>query len=249
MNNNTKSDAQLPKRAAIQLTRANQESEDTAKRLADSFPHGTVIDSDRHITLHGHGISWIQLIAESWVWKTVLGAPVAVYLTRLAQHAADHTWNKREAIVAAARDAAAKPLRDIATAVHFARLHGEPTTPVLLGVPVPDDHFATVVTLDGDSIEDVVHQLACFVDGAELIDTVVNKIRDEDEDGIQGRVSLLFEPSGLVRLRWLTLRNVRVVEVKLELPSFSRSTHASGTGESSPCEASTSEPISVDFGK
>src|SRR5450755_1231349 len=121
-----------------------------------------MVDSSQVFLMSAEPPSWLALLAEAPWWIKALGAYAALFVAKIVEEAAKETWKNRGKAFAAGVDAANRVKR-VAIAMFNLKPNLPPRTRLEIGVPVPDDYFATRLTLDATDPDNLTLQIALFV--------------------------------------------------------------------------------------
>ena len=141
--------------------------------------------------------SVIQLVGAAAAWLP-LAAPAAVYLSTLARHAGDATW---DGVASLFKSEEAKPLADVAKALTATANKADGEVEIVVGLNVPDDHFCTAVRIRDDNPAAVAYKLAAFVVHADELEGMV---LGETAAGNApfGQVTIEVQDDGSLHVKW-----------------------------------------------
>jgi len=191
-------------------------SQETKQNLEASL-RGLVTFEDQRIT-HLRSTeppSWLKVFADVAEWISPLKVIATVFFSQLAKNAADDLWKNKARIAVLLRETAALPLRKFAEALSEAKRGSQANTDIVVGLPIPDDHFGTALIVPTETIEDAAAALAVFVCHAEEIDATV-RAAIEGGEGPASSVRILLRPNGQVLLRWQHQKTLEIVEHEFE---------------------------------
>ena len=148
---------------------------------------------------------------EAIEWVTPLKAAAAFFIyhvskligsfeKKLGEKAAEAFWEKRAEIKNKLKETAAAPLRKVASAISKARRASTNQTYVRIGLPIPDDYFGSMLSVEGDDEVTIAMTLAMFVMKAEEIEEAIK--RESEKGEIFGGVELKLDPEGGFIAMW-----------------------------------------------
>lgn len=147
---------------------------------------------------------YITILGAAAQWVTPLKLASTVFLGRLAQLAADDLWKNKGKIAQALREEATSRIGMLAEALGRAREQAQRPVTISLGLPIPDDHFGTVVRIDARKpVEEIAVAIAVLTARAEEIEGL---LRAEELAGndILGGVDVSIEEDLSLTLTWTT---------------------------------------------
>ena len=180
----------------IQLTEEfpDQAAEQLKQGLGKYLPAGEL---RRYMRLSGGLEPIIRLLGDLVVWAPITAAATA-YFTRLAFRAADETWDK---ITGGSNskevERLAAAVDELAKAVE--RVGGRAT--VAFGLPIPDDHFGTTISMEYGDREELARALALFVIHAGKIEKAMLAEVDAGRVPAAG-AQIVFETDERASIRW-----------------------------------------------
>ena len=181
-------------------------------------PEFEVVVDDRAIFLRSaEPPSWIQLFADAQWWVKALGAYAALYVSELVKESAKETWRHRAKM---ARASVAAGNRILRIARSLKKLQGElpDRTDLVLGLPVPDDHFGVRFVVFGRDEDLLAAEIALFVRHLPAIERLV-----EDEGlrlgKVVGAVNLQLREDGTLHVGWMDRERLNLEERILVLPN------------------------------
>ena len=196
----------------IQLRVSRGVAHETRDQLIDELREVLNVPRMEETTLKGVGIpEFIQLILDAIEWLTPLKTAAAFFIyhaskflssyeKKIAEKAAEATWENREKIKSLLQEGAAKPLRLVASAFATAKARISGHTHVRIGLPIPDDYFATMLEIEETDEVGYAIAIAYFVLKAEQIEQELK--RHAAEKGIESAVKLTLEPGGAFVASW-----------------------------------------------
>lgn len=160
--------------------------------------------------------SWVQFFAESSWWVQAFGAYSAVYVAELVKEAAKTTWAERAAI-------ARKTLRAKQKLGAFARRLAMlcATLPkhsqLVIGLPVPDNHFGTRFELLGRDEDVLAAEVAVF---ASFVPALEGLVRTEqlDKGRVVGAINLMVTEQLCLKVAWMDKETLSINERLLQHP-------------------------------
>ena len=126
--------------------------------------------------------SWVTFLANGDWWLKAFAAYSALYVAEIVKEAAKGTWKNRGKALTAVR-AATTGIKKLAAGIAKLRQRLSPRTRIAMGLPIPDDYFATSLDLLGSDPDDLAFQIALFVHHLPGLTTLI-----ESEGLQQGRV-------------------------------------------------------------
>ena len=196
----------------VQLRVSRGVAHETRDQLIDDLRKVLNVPRVEETTLKGVGIpEFIQLILDAKEWLTPLNAAAAFFVhhaskflssygKKIAEKAAEATWEDREKIKSVLQEGAVKPLRLVASAFAKAKAKISGPTQVRVGLPIPDDYFATMLEIEETDEVGYAIAIAYFVLKAEQIEQEIK--RHAADKGIEGAVKLTLEPGGAFVASW-----------------------------------------------
>ena len=187
-------------------------SGETRSQLEADLRQVLNITQSRVMTQKSYGIpELIQIVLDAVEWISPLKAAAAFFIfhlgrflssfeKKLGEKAAETAWENREEIKEKLKETAAKPLGLVASAIARAKRSSSNQTYVRIGLPIPNDYFATLLSVDGDDEVSIAVTIAFFVLKAEEIEETIK--RESREKGIAGGVKLHLEPGGSFVAQW-----------------------------------------------
>ena len=141
--------------------------------------------------------SLIQLIGDATAWL-LLSAPAMVYLTVLAKHAGDASWDWLRSRF---KSDDLKPLAAVATQLAITANKVDGNVEIILSVNVPDDHLGTSITIRAREPEDIARSLAAFLVRVEKISTVMQVEIDAGRAPFAG-ADIELQDDGTLLIKW-----------------------------------------------
>ena len=105
-------------------------------------------------------------------------------------------------------------MKRVATALATARRNAPRAPEITIGLPIPDEHFGTVVTFTPSDEEEASWVLACFVVKAEKIEALIREEMGEDRTPL-GCVQLIQQDDGTFVVRWMDQNEMKMHERKV----------------------------------
>lgn len=156
------------------------------KDLAEIFPEP---ESSTVQLFSAEPPAWIRLVGDLLTWTLPLKVAATAYLTQLAKHLADETWENRARIRKAASDAAGRamtPLLSVVRALFRATRDVSRQLRVFLVLSIPDDYWGTSVYVPVADELEVLEHLALFVANVEAIHTAVAQLLSDGHQPLGG---------------------------------------------------------------
>lgn len=178
----------------IQLEMLRELREDLAPDVAFEV-------DDRQIFLRSvDAPSWVSFLAESPWWIKMLAAYSAVYVAEIVREAAKDTWKSRAKAVAAVRGAGNRLWR-LAEGIKGLRKRLPGRTRIEVGLPFPEEYFATCLELSGSTVEEIALQLALFVHHLPGLEALISS-QSLDRDRVAGGMRLRLLGDGSLAVSW-----------------------------------------------
>jgi hypothetical protein len=106
--------------------------------------------------------SWITFLAAADWWVQVLATYAALYVAEIVKEAAKDTWRDRAKAISAVTQAAIG-IKKISGGIAKLRKRLSARTGIKIGLPIPDEYFATWLELYGTDTEELEIEIALFV--------------------------------------------------------------------------------------
>lgn len=160
--------------------------------------------------------SWIQFLAEAPWWVQAFGAYSALYIAELVKEAAKTTWSERAAIARKTR-AATQKLGSFTRRLARLRATIPEQSQLIIGLPVPDDHFGTRFELLGRDEDVLAAEVAVF---ASFVPALEDLFLSEqlDKDRVVGAINLLVTEELYLRVTWMDRETLSIQERLLRHP-------------------------------
>ena len=139
--------------------------------------------------------SIIEIIGDGWL---PLKAAAIAYLSRLAIHAGDTTWN---ALRSRFKREETKPLAGVANALATTANKVEGKVVIVLGLNIPDDAFGTCISTEVREPEEIARQLAALIVRSENVSKVMHAEIDAGRRPI-GRARIEVQDDDSLVIRW-----------------------------------------------
>jgi hypothetical protein len=142
--------------------------------------------------------SWVAFLAETDWWVKLLAANAALYGAELTKEAAKGTWR---AIAGLISGKGAGPVDRLAVEVAKLRQQLNAQTKVEIGLPIPDEFFATRLEIRGNERTLIAVEIALFVNHLPALQKLIeeNKLTTQAASGIL----LTLEENGDLRVSWI----------------------------------------------
>ena len=154
--------------------------------------------------------SFLRLLGDFAAWLP-LAAPATVYLSTLAKHAADATWNKLAAVF---KNNDAKPVVDVANTLANAVEKVGRDVSIFIGINIPDDRFGTAIPINSDDPKKIAYLLASFAVRAEEISKAM-QAEVEAGRGPFGNATIELQEDGSLLIRWVSQADYKVRELRI----------------------------------
>lgn len=184
----------------MKIVSTSDVSLDDLRTLAEEVrPDLTVgIDTSQIFLRSADPPSLVALLGEADWWVKAMAGFAALYVAELVKEAAKDSWrNRRKALVVA--KAAGDQIRRLAVAIASLRHRLAERTTIAVGLPVPNEFFATRLVLEGDDPDELALQLALFVHHLPaLSDLITANALGEGRDASTGLLLRLREDGALL---------------------------------------------------
>ena len=127
-----------------------------------------------------------------------LSAAATVYLSTIAKHAGDATWNAMRSLFGRKE---VKPLTDVATtlAVTANKVNGE--VHIVVRLNVPDDYWGTCIFIRGRNPEEIARKMAAFLVHIEELSMAMQAETEAGRTPLGGAV-VEVQDDGSLRVKW-----------------------------------------------
>ena len=160
--------------------------------------------------------SWIALLAEGSWWIKAMGAYAALFVAELVREAGKDTWKNRAEI--AKRSASALGKIAVLARRLFALTPRLPTrTTISVGLPFPDEHFATELELTGRDEYEVAAEIALFVRYLPVLEQLL-EAESFTRDSIAAGIQLQLQADLSLEVTWIDARALTIRSRTLRLP-------------------------------
>lgn len=160
--------------------------------------------------------SWIQFLAEAPWWVQAFGAYSALYVAELAKEAAKTTWAERAAI-AHKTLAATQKLGRFADRLTQLRTALPKHSQLVIGLPVPDDHFGARFELLGRDEDVLAAEVAVFASFVPALEALV-RTEHLDQGRVIGAINLLVSEEPFLKVAWMDRESLSFQERLLRHP-------------------------------
>ena len=184
----------------LNLTLTGQFSAGEADRLRRALGEHLQVDKPRALLFRSTGpdvCSLIEVIGDATNWLPLKVAATA-YLSRLAYHASDATWN---ALRSRFKREETKPLADVADALAATANKVEGEVEIVLGLNIPNNHFGTCVSIEDREPEEIARQLAALIVRIENVSEAMQAEIDAGRRPIGG-ARIEVRDDGSLLIRW-----------------------------------------------
>ena len=173
------------------------------------------VNGGRVVLLSMEPPSWIHFIAQADWWIQGLAAYSAIYVAEIVKEAAKDTWRGRGTIISTAVGVGNK-LRSLAGKFINLRNRLSSRTDLIIGLPIPDEHFGAHFELTATNADELSLEIALFV---YHIPAILNLIEVE---GLNRRkpatgTFLTLLPSGALQVTWFDSERLEKEERVLSL--------------------------------
>ena len=144
--------------------------------------------------------SWVIFFAESEWWVKALAAYAALYVAELVKEAAKDTWKARGKAVSAARASLGR-ISNFAERFSSLRRRLPPRTKLHIGLPFPDEHFATRLEIEGSEADEIAVQIALFVYHLLALKHLIES-EELSNETIAAGISLKLLPDASLEVSW-----------------------------------------------
>ena len=142
--------------------------------------------------------SWIVFLADLDWWVTVLGIPVGFYVKGIAQEAGKSTWTAISRWLTTSRG---NKVTKLANNLSELKAQVPERTKLEIGLPFPNDFFATRLTLNGTDATAIAIEIGLFLHHLPNFDGLV-KSEGLTEDTVATAVFLVLNPNGSLEVSW-----------------------------------------------
>ena len=153
---------------------------------------------------------FIELIGSAAAWLP-LAAAAGVYLSTLARHAGNATW---EGLRSLFKSKEVKPLADVSNALASIANQTEAIVEIVVGVNVPDEYWGTRVTIQGGDPEEVARKMAAFIVRAEELSEMMRAEIDAGRAPLAG-AKVEVEDDGSLVVTWLSSEDRKTHERRM----------------------------------
>jgi hypothetical protein len=160
--------------------------------------------------------SWIQFLAEAPWWVQGFGAYSALYVAELTKEAAKTTWAER-ASIARRTVAATQKLGRFAHRLAQLRTALPKHSQLVIGLPVPDDHFGARFELLGIDEDVLAAEVAVFASFVPALEALVRTERLDQGRAI-GAINLLVTEELFLKVAWMDRETLSFQERLLRHP-------------------------------
>ena len=152
-------------------------------------------------------VSFIRAIGDIATWLP-LSAAATVYLSTLAKHAADATW---DAVRSRFARKEVKPLADVAKtlAATASKVKGE--VHIFVGLDIPDDYWGTCVCIRGREPMEIARKMAAFVVHIEELSLVMHAEIEAGRGPLGGAI-VEVQDDGSLRVKWRAMADFKDYE-------------------------------------
>lgn len=144
--------------------------------------------------------SWLVFLAEADWWVKALAAYGALFVAKIVEEAAKDTWKNRGKLLAAGVNTTNR-LKRLAAALFSLRQRLAARTHIEIGLPIPDNHFATRLELIASDPDNLAIEIALFVHHLPALVELVDQ-----ERLFRGRVAagihLQLRDDGSLQVSW-----------------------------------------------
>ena len=147
--------------------------------------------------------SIIEIIGSATSWFP-LKAAATVFLSTLAKHVGDATWNSLRSLF---KSNEVKPLADVATALVETANKVEGRVEIVLGINVPDEFRGTCISIKAGEPEEIARRLAALVVRIEKVSEVMQEEIDAGREPLGGAV-VEVQDDGSLLIRWHSERRL-----------------------------------------
>jgi hypothetical protein len=113
------------------------------------------VDGGRVVMLSVEPPSWIHFIAQAEWWVQALAGISTLFVAEIVKEAAKDTWRARAKIISAIAGVGAR-VRKISDSFVALRRRISSRTEIVIGLPIPDEHFGIHLTLTAVDPDDAL---------------------------------------------------------------------------------------------
>ena len=152
--------------------------------------------------------SIIKLIGEALEWAPIAVA-ATVYLSTIAKHAADATWDKARSMI---QHNKVGPLAQIANTLSIAATKVNPNAQIVVGISFPDDNIAVELTINSGTTEEIILDLSVFVLQSEKLSKLL-QIEIQKGNMPIGSAVAEIQCNGSLLVKWTRASDLRKQEL------------------------------------
>jgi hypothetical protein len=143
---------------------------------------------------------FIQLVGEAAAWLP-LSIFAAAYLKRIAEKAADTTWDAIKRKLNRSNKDEAAFVESVSSLIDARSKLGERSA-LIIGLNYPESYWGTVVVIKEREEEEIARKIAMFVLNADKISELIHKEVDAGAKPL-GYVYIEFPSAGHIKLHWV----------------------------------------------
>ncbi len=145
--------------------------------------------------------SWIILLADSNWWIRGLGFYAALYIAKVVEDAASRTLPALSSIAKRLKTPEDDKFTKFAGDLSELKTQLPNKTKLEIGLPFPNDFFATRLTLNGTDATDIAIEIGFFLHHLPSFDDLV-KSEGLTEDNVATAIFLSLKPDGSLEVSW-----------------------------------------------
>jgi hypothetical protein len=159
--------------------------------------------------------SWIQFFAEAPWWIQMFGLYGSLYVAKIVEEAAKDTWKNKSILFSSVVGSTTKIWR-LAHSYFELKSRISPRTKMVIGLPIPDDHFGIRYELTGENVEEISAEIALFVQYVPAI-LLLTETEGLTKGRVVGPMKLELNDNASLQVSWTNRDNFNRVERVLRL--------------------------------
>ncbi|MFH2068273.1 MAG: hypothetical protein ABII89_02260 [Candidatus Omnitrophota bacterium] len=158
--------------------------------------------------------SFIQIIAYVAVW-TPLTIAASNFLAQLAKRAADDAWDHKKEIAIKLKTNTVALLKKFTEALNKARQASNQNPYIIVGIPLPEDHFGTTFRFQAEDENDIAWFVANFLIKAEAIEKAIQE-EMAGEHRPFASIQLHLQKDGSLIMQWMDRNELNEYKRRIE---------------------------------
>jgi len=176
--------------------------------LSDEFD--IEVDENQIFLRSAEPPSWIQFLADAPWWLKAFGGYAALYVAELVKEAAKTTWAERAAIARKSKQTT-KSLGRFARHLVNLRSSLPERSRLVIGLPIPDDHFGVRFELLGKDEDVLAAEIAVFVGFVPAIERLI-ELEGLKQGRVVGAINLLVTADMCLTVAWMDRETLTIQE-------------------------------------